>query len=73
MARQSEPGAHRIWRMVFLDELIRDAMNRTHLTLPMPRNPEDREACERFVHTFNKPMGKAYKVSFQVNFVVCPE
>ena len=49
--------------MVYMDECIRDAMNKSHLTLPMPRDPDNKESCERFVRTFNPVMGNAYRVS----------
>ena len=56
--------------MVYMDECIRDAMNKSHLTLPMPRDPDkNQEACERFVRTFNPVMGTAYRVISRLNLV----
>ena len=47
-----------------MDESIRDALNKTHLTLPMPRDPDrNRAACDRYVKTFSDAMAGAYKVN----------
>ena len=73
LARSKAPGAHPIWQMLFMDELIRDGMNKTNITLPMPRDPENREQCDRFVATFADRMAAAYKVRIQEEFWVSPD